>query len=265
MKPYRLATAIVGLVIFSSSHCILAQEFKNITASFDGEKILISYDLIPGGNEAQYSVAVYSSHDNYAVRLINVIGDVGKNINPGNGKNITWYLKRELTANFSDNLVFKLVAEPMGASRTPATAVSFIYPVKNDDLKKGKDVKIQWRGGDPEDVFQLSLYEGERQLKDISKTENNNSYTWNVPKTLEKGKNYKLKLTNVKNSGDYTYSGEFQVKKGTPFYIFAIPVAAGAIAGGVIAAGGGDGGDEPDPNGGNGTDLESLPAPIDPD
>ena len=231
-----------------------SQEFKNIIAEFDGEKMTITYDLVHDNPDDKFRITVFSSHDDYAAPLMNVSNDVGNNITPGTGKRITWYLKNELPWNFNDNIQFKLVAEFMTPPKKPVVKeivqVEFTYPKAGVKVKTGKNVRIQWEGGDPDGNYRLELMEGGDKKLDIKTLSNKYQYIWSVPDDYDKGKAYSFRLTNTQATDDAAESPTFQIKGKSKAALIAVPVTvigAGVIY--LICCTGGEDGELPEPYG----------------
>ena len=251
------------LPLFFLSICAgYAQELKNIIAEFDGDKMKITYDLLCDNPDQKFTLLIYSSHNDYELKLANVIGDVGNNILPGRGKIITWYLLQELPASFDETIQLKLIASPAAAAVEPvARKMRFISPVENAKAKKGKLIQLRWEGTSIDNNYLLELYSGNVKKSDIVQTVKDQYYNWKIPKSTEKGKNYKIKLTNRGNTMEYVFSPVFEIKAGFPKALVAVPVVV--VAGVVYFVIGSD--HDNNGNGGNGGDeLSDLPRPINP-
>jgi hypothetical protein len=55
----------VCLVVLMTGVTVRAQTVENINTKFDGEKIIITYDLNYSDPAEKFTVNLYSSHDNY--------------------------------------------------------------------------------------------------------------------------------------------------------------------------------------------------------
>lgn len=74
----------------------LAQKIENIRAEAAADKILVTYDLVPGEADETYTISLYASHNNFRTPLARVRGDVGAGVKPGKGKRIEWDAKAEM-------------------------------------------------------------------------------------------------------------------------------------------------------------------------
>ncbi|MFC2126526.1 Ser-Thr-rich GPI-anchored membrane family protein [Bacteroidota bacterium] len=228
------------------------QEFKNIIAEVSDDEVIINYDLIYDDQDEKFRVAVYSSHNNYQTKLINVSNDVGNNITPGRGKRITWYYRNELPSDYEGNVQFRLVGEFMVAPEPEVKPIVFTSPITDAKIKTGKSVQLKWEGGVPEADYRLELYDGDDRKLDLKTIKNINQYVWPVPEKFDKGKAYRFRLTNLKDTEDLATSPTFRIKGKSTAAFIAVPVVVGA---GIIyyLLSEKDG------------ELEDLPPPIEPE
>ncbi len=88
-----------------------AQQIQNVTAAQQGKNIVVSYDLTTSSGE--FDVALYCSIDggsNFGNPLNAVTGDVGKNLNAGNNKQITWNVLADIEKLTGSSIVFEVRA-----------------------------------------------------------------------------------------------------------------------------------------------------------
>jgi hypothetical protein len=70
--------------------CSLAQNLTNLSASQQGNEVVVNYQL-DGEKGKAYTVSLYASSNNFTTPLQLVQGDIGtKRILAGAGKKITW-------------------------------------------------------------------------------------------------------------------------------------------------------------------------------
>jgi hypothetical protein len=230
-------------VLMLLSITALAQRIENIKAEVlsDGERVVITYDITGANSGQKFKISLYGSHDNYANPLSMVNGDVGRDreIAAGNGKRIEWYAKNELR-EFSGDITFEVRAE-MSASiyiETPSVGAKF---------KKGKTLDINWKGGTSSESVRLELLKGGAVVAQIASISNNQRYSWTIPTSIEKGKDYQVRLT--ADSGT-SLSGDFGISSKMPLYVKLIPlVVVGGVAAILLT--------RPDPE-------KDLPAPPEP-
>jgi hypothetical protein len=201
-----------------------AQRVENIKAVVlgDGEKVIITYDITGASEGQKFKVTLYSSHNNFASPLSLVNGDVGRDreLPPGLGKRIEWSAKDELK-EFVGDVTFEVRAE--------LVATFFVdSPAIGSKVKKGKTLNITWKGGSPGESMRLDLMKGGAVIAQIASVQNNQRFAWVVPKTMDKGSDYQVRLTGDSGSA---MSGNFGIKSKTPFMLKILPVVAvGGIA-----------------------------------
>lgn len=219
--------------------CFTAKAYsvENIFAAFDGDKVVITYNLIYTDPNQKFKISFYSSHDNYTNPIAAITGDVGENILPGRAKRAVWSVRGELPADFDSEIKIKIKA-----TRVVAPAL-VIEPLALKTYKKGRTVSMQWTGGYPTDKVTIELYKNNAAaLRVAEQTNNSGTYEWKMPKSV-KGKNYTLRLTNASQAGAQVESTAFNVKPRTPFIVKILPVLA--IGGALYFLNGDDGTGEP--------------------
>ena len=91
---------------------------------------------------------------------------------------------------------------------------------------RGKTYRIAWSASPPQPIS-LDLYQGQNLVKPLQPDLTGSEYTWQVPKELPKGANYRFQLR--PESGSPLESGVFRIKKKTPWGIY-IGVSVAAVA-----------------------------------
>ncbi len=200
-----------------------------------GETIEVTYD-IADSRDAKYSLALYSSVDGYTKALNRVRGDIGEGINPGTGKKVIWDAKSDL-----GEYKGKVSVELRGRAAT--VFVTMTNSLDGSKFKKGNSVPVRWEGGDPSLQLNVELYNGNSRVAGASSISNNGSYSITIPKEVEPGTDYRVKVTDANNSSRSLYSGNFTVAKKSKTMLFVLPAL---VVGGVVAAllAGGGGGKE---------------------
>lgn len=138
----------------------------------------------------------------------------------------------------------EMVAEP----------IKFLAPSAEATYKKGKMIEIRWTGGSPEDEFALDLFDGRFHYRHIGELKNSGIYPWIIPKDVDPGKEYKFKLTNTEDFGEYTFSESFIIKRKVPIAVWIVPGAL--VVGGAAYLLFRDN---------SSGELSDLPTPIDPE
>lgn len=226
-----------------------AQTIENINASFDGEKVTISYVLNHIEANQKFKIDLFSSHDNYT-QAIPVTGDAGENVSPGRTKLVIWDAKSTLPSEFDGDIRIKIKATKMAAPKL------VFEPLALTTYKKGRTISMTWSGGFTSDKVTIDLKKNNiTNLRVAELIDNTGAYEWKMPKSV-KGKNYQLTLTNASNTAEPVTSSEFRVKPRTPLLVKILPVV---IVGGVAVFLSDDSGQPPIING-----LDPLPGPAKP-
>lgn len=223
---------ILSVFLFLTCGVALGQRVENVKAEVlsDGDRVIITYDLTSANASQRFKVSLYSSHNNYASPLTLVTGDVGRDreLAAGTGKRIEWSAKSELR-EYSGDITFEVRAELVSSLfiQSPSLGARF---------KRGKVLEVTWQGGTPGESMRLDLMKGGAVISQMASIQNNQRYTWSIPKSMDKSKDYQVRLT--ADSGT-ALSGTFSIKSKTPFLLKALPfLAAGGAAAAFLGGGG---------------------------
>jgi hypothetical protein len=170
--------------------------------------------------------------DGYTRAISKVRGDIGENITPGTGKKVIWEAKSDL-----GEYKGKISVELRGRAAT--VFVTLTNNLDGSKFKKGNSVPVRWEGGDPSLQLNVELYNGNSRVNGSSNVSNNGSYSIAIPKDVEPGSDYRIKVSDASNSSRSLYSGNFTVAKKSKTMLFVLPALA---VGGVVAALAGGGG-----------------------
>ncbi len=110
--------------------------------------------------------------------------------------------------------------------------ITFLAPISDSKYKRGSAIQIRWTGGNPEDEYALDLFDGRFHYRHVGELKNSGTYPWIIPKDVKPGKEYKFKLTNTDDFGEYAFSKSFIVKKKVPLAVWIVPGAL--IVGGAV-------------------------------
>lgn len=248
------------LLIPFLSYCASAQNLSNVTASLQGTKIIINYDLEAPVASFLYQVEVYSSLDQYKEPLKGVSGDVGNKVASGKGKKVEWQADKDISA-YDGEVDFKL--------KTQLTFAPWLIlnPSGEKSFKRGKASEILWTGyANGAKKVNVELQRNGQAISSTDAINNSGKMEFNFPKNLKTGDGYQIKIVNNVNANDQAISKEFKIKRKLPLVVKFLPIV---ILGGVAAAvlGGGQKSESPsqppatppDTNGGGTND--NLPAP----
>ncbi len=227
-----------GLVLSVAQ--INAQAIKNVQASISGSNVIISYDLTTLENGQKFNIELKSSKDGFKKPLKEATGDIGINQIAGTGKKITWNARKEL-GSFKGSISFKIIATVTFAP------LKFVQPAAGSGIKIGKTYTIEWQGSTLNRSLKLELLKNNSQIIDMGNIKNTGSYAWSVPKNLEKGPHYQLKLFDPTKPNEAVLSAQFNLKK-MPLLIY---IGAGVVVVGVAAVLLGGNKKNPDENSGN--------------
>ena len=98
------------LTLFLITGCLFAQTISNVQARQKGLDIIITYDMagkLKSGDEIKVEFSI-DGGNNY-ISINNAVGDVGKNVTNGTGKEIFWQLLHSSIA--LENVKFKVIAK----------------------------------------------------------------------------------------------------------------------------------------------------------
>lgn len=232
MNRFLLA-AIFGLVLLTP---LCAQKVTINKVDIEGEKIIVFYDLEDANTNHEYLLNLYSSNDNFTEPLKNVTGDIGAEVKPGTNKRVEWNVRQEYGGYKG-----RIALEIKGRVYTPFVKLQNFSTKKS--YKRGKTYNITWKAG-TNNAIHLELYKGNLRLDGSMNHPNNGIYTLNIPAKSKPGSDYRLKISDAKNSDEVIFTPYFKVVPKIPM---AAKVLGGLVivGGGVAAAGlaGGSGGD----------------------
>ncbi len=203
---------------------LLAQSVENLKVKLDGREIVVYFDLVSPNSNGFYSIDLFSSNDNYNMPLKIVSGDVGIEIAPGNEKRITWRAKDEI-GGYKGKISIEIRA------RFYIPFVKVQSPVTNQMLRRGKVSSLEWTEGTATDELRLELYKDNQRLQTISTTPNTGLYRWSVPGNIKAGKNYQIRLSDLKNQEDAVFTGEFRIGQKIPM---GLKIGVGVLVGAAV-------------------------------
>lgn len=211
-----------------------------------GEKVIVHYDLEDGNPNNEYKLDLYASRDNFTAPLTKVKGDVGAEVKPGTDRKIEWSIREEYGSYKG-----RLALEIKGKVYVPFVKLQNFDAGKS--YKRGKSYSMSWKPGNTNPI-NIELYKGGQRISGEMNQPNNGGHTFFVPAQAKPGSDYRLKITDTRNSDDVLYTSNFKVKPKVPLLVKILPVVAvGGVVYALIGSGGGGGG-------GDGGDDE-IPAP----
>ena len=233
-----------------------AQTVDNVISVYDGEKMVITYDLNATDAGQKFKVSLFSSHDNYTQPLTLLTGDAGDNVLPGKNHRVTWDVKNSVRPGFEGEIRIKVkavrlvpVMEPV---KTEAASKLVIKPLIQNSYKKGSTIHVSWAGGQAGDKLLIELLKGgEVQQKIAEKANSPQTWSWLVPKDMKAGKDYVVRVTNSSRGEDRAVSQVFTIKPKIPMLLKVAPVMVIGAAVYVITSG-------------SKTSKNDLPGPVKP-
>ena len=228
---------LIGMLLF----CLLpesicwSQTVENVKTSFDGEKVIITYDLVHTDATQKFNISVYSSHDDYQKPLSILRGAVGDNVLPGKGNRVIWDANDELPSDFNKEISVRVIATKV-APAVVAIKLS-MKPFDKNIYKKGRVLEIKWLGGNTSDKINLQLLRDNEVKLDIAREIGNNQhFTWLIPQKTSSGKNYVIRISDAASPTELSNSQFIQIKPRTPLIVKVLPFLA--VGGAILALGG---------------------------
>jgi len=217
---YLNRVCLFSALIFLITDSAKAQSVENIKITTNNELIFVEYDLVPGGGFTIFKVQLYASFNNYSEPLRYVSGDVGDRVTAGFKKLITWAAKSELI-NYKGDLEFEIRAEPIPG----ILPYEFTAPLSGSAVRRTKEIRVQWTGGEPEENVQLQLIQNNQVRTVVGNMPNTSEFVWKIPSSIDKGV-YQILLT--AQSGMAT-SKPFKIKSKTSGFVKILPIAAAGV------------------------------------
>ncbi len=99
-------------------------------------------------------------------------------------------------------------------------------------LKRGKPYRLTWSGGREDNVLLFELYRGDTKVKVFEERPNVANTILTVPTDVRPDKEYRLKISDIRNRDEVVYTGTFELKRKFPL---SLKSAFGLVVGGGIA------------------------------
>ncbi len=198
-----------------------SQSIQNVKATPREESFIVTYDLVAAKPTQTFTIELYGSNNNFLSPLTLVSGDVGKEVSPGQNKQIIWRAAEELGV-YKGEITFRV------KGRLNVPPFLFKKPAEGDVVRRGKTTTLEWEGGTDVQNIKIQLIKGSEQISTIAEMKNTGQYEWNIPKKLSTG-TYTLVL-NTAEQGQVS-SKNLKVKSKIPLILKIIPIA---IIGGVV-------------------------------
>jgi hypothetical protein len=226
-----------------------AQKVNITKVELAGEKIIVHYDLDDNNPINSYKLDLYASRDNYATPLSKVKGDVGMEVKPGYSRKIEWNVVEEYGPYKG-----KLSIEIRGKVYIPFVKLQNFDTEKG--YKRGSNHNLSWKPGNSNPI-NIELYKGGQRISGDMNQPNNGGHTFYFPSNVKPGKDYRLKISDSRNTDEVFFTGNFRIKPKVPTLLKVVGAAA-IIGAGAFAAMSAGGGEKPGPDGGQ-IPLPPLP------
>lgn len=194
-----------------------------------GDKIIVYYDLDDSNSSNEYMVNLYASKDNYTAPLTKVKGDIGSEVKPGMDKKVEWSLLEEY-GPYKGRISLELRGK---------VYVAFAK-LRNFDaeksFKRGSQYDIFWKVGTSTPIS-IELLKGNQRIQGEMSHPNNGSYTLSIPANAKPGKDYRVRITDTKNTNDVIFTPFFKVVPKVPTVVKA--GAAVVLIGVIVVVAGG--------------------------
>jgi len=200
-----------------------------------GEKVIVHYDLEDSNPNNEYKLDLYASRDNFNTPLTKVKGKIGPEIKPGVDHQVEWSIREEYGSYKG-----KIALEIRGKVYIPFVKLQNFKTDKS--YKRGSSQSLSWKPGNNNPIS-IELYKGGQRISGDNQLPNNGSHTLYIPAKAKPGSDYRLKITDSRNTEDVYFTDNFKVKPKVPLLVKVLPVLA--IAGVAATMGGGGGTETP--------------------
>ncbi|MFX1432175.1 MAG: Ser-Thr-rich GPI-anchored membrane family protein [Promethearchaeota archaeon] len=122
------------------------------------------------------------------------------------------------------------------ASTQQTNQITCTSPTSNTSLKPGDNTYITWSTEGGIEIIKIDIYKGSVLKYDIEETNNDGSFLWRVPYSIEPGPDWRVKVSDYFDEGTYDLSDYFEItQEFTIIDIFGILGILGII--GIIVLG----------------------------
>lgn len=217
------------LCLIVSPLVVSGQKVSISKLEVNGDKVIVHYDLDDNNPNHEYLLNLYASKDNYTAPLTKVKGDVGMDIKPGSDKKMVWSITEELGGYKG-----RLSLEIRGKVYVPFVRLQAFDTERS--YKRGNSYGLNWKPGNSNPI-NIELYKGGERVGGDINLPNNGAYTMFIPSHAKKGDDYRLKISDARNSEEVIYTEYFAVVPKVPTMLKILPVVAVGGAAVVLAGG----------------------------
>ncbi len=212
--------------------CVVAytQRLHINNIALQNNLVQIKYEVNDTVPDRQYTIRVYSSHDNYLNPLDQVSGDVGHEVLPGGERTLLWDALTELGSHYDGSVALEIRARVY----VPFINIPWFDDVKA--IKKKREYTITWAGGRSGNVLNFDLYNRkDEKVATIANVANVGHYNLMIPSEVKPGKGYRFKISDSRNDDEVVFTPRFVIKRKLPLAI-SVLVPAIAITAGTYGA-----------------------------
>jgi Ser-Thr-rich glycosyl-phosphatidyl-inositol-anchored membrane family len=225
-----------GLLLFLLVFSFLVTSAQTVTikkVELAGDKVIVHYDLEDSNPNNEYKLDLYSSKDNFTNPLTKVKGDIGPEVKPGVNRKVEWSIREEYGPYKG-----KIALEIRGKAYVPFVR---LQDFTDPSFKRGSSQTLNWKPGNTNPI-NIELFKGGQRIGGEMGQPNNGSHTFYIPAKAKPGKDYRIKISDARNSEEVIFSDYFQVKPKVPTLLKILPIVAIGGGAAVVAGGGGGGG-----------------------
>ncbi|WNJ19202.1 GPI anchored serine-threonine rich family protein [Pontibacter sp. G13] len=219
MRQWLLWMLVWGsLIPLANAQHVQIEEIEKMA---NGDSLRITYELISPLGDLGYEVTLFARLDTGLKQLTSLTGEFGEEIGPGVHE-VVWNAKQEL-GRYRGKIALEVRALPN---------FYFITPESGQLFMQGKAYTISWYGKNSDkDALTMTLYRDDEPIDTIATVDASNSYTWRVPRGLDSGEGYRIRVsgTDLSNVDAYTSSFSIQNKKYLKYIIPGAVVATGGV------------------------------------
>lgn len=229
----KLMFACILPILLLSSESAFSQKVIISGVELAGAKVIVHYELEDNNPNNEYLLNLYCSKDNFTTPLAKVKGDVGSEIKPGKDRKMEWSIREEYGGYKGE-----IALEIRGKVFVPFVKVLNFNA--SQSYKRGKSYDVSLKAGNTNPIH-VELYKGGQRVSGEMNHPNNGAYSLSIPSNAKPGKDYRLKITDSRNSDQVVFTPFFHVIPKIPLLVKILPVVA---VGGALAALSGGGGGE---------------------
>jgi hypothetical protein len=216
MRNYIRYVVCLVLPVLCVAH-LDAQDIELKSVELRNDKLELHYDLLDSLEDRFYSIRLYSSADGFLNPLTKIKGDVGLEVKPGKDKVVSWAVREELAPDFNSKVSMEIRAKIF----VPFINTESINQYKV--YKRKRKYNLTWKGGTPQNILNFDLYHNEDKVTSFPNLANVGHHELELPSHIKPGKNYRFRISDVKNKDEVVYTNPFRIKRKVPLIMKVVP------------------------------------------